>query len=82
MQVFPALQWAYVSNILQKDGIVNYLMLNDKQYAISSDLIFSVSHPIIRGKVIDFSENYLTIKWYFSDRIETWKKNNSIWEKI
>ncbi len=69
-------------SIFNKDRRGLYVMLNDRQYAISSDLIFSVSHPIIRGKVIDFSENYLTIKWYFSDRIETWKKKNSILEKI
>lgn len=69
-------------SIFNKDRIGLYVMLNGKQYAISSDLIFEVSHPITRGKVVDFSEHYLKIKWYSSGEIETWENKNSIWQKI
>ena len=69
-------------SIFNKDRRGLYVILDDKKYAISSNLIFATEKPTIRGKVISISENYLKIKWYSSNLTEIYRKKDSSWEKI
>ena len=68
-------------SIFNKGRQAQYVILEGKKYAITSDLIFDVSHPITRGKVVKFSEKILKIKWYSSHMVETYERKGSVWKK-
>ena len=71
----------YEKSIFNKNRKAQYIILEGKKYAISSDLIFDITQPTIRGKVMNFSSDYLKIKWYSSGVTEKWKNTKGLWKK-